>query len=73
MTNAVMVNASVNEIMKNRINKNIIKEDPTYCVSRIDNNGDKNAIKETLAEAAIITATIQQRNNNTIHKNNILP
>ena len=73
MTNAVMVNASVNEIMKNRINKNIIKEDPTYCVSRKDNNEDQNTIEETLAEAAIITETIQQRNNNTIHKNNILP
>ena len=46
MTNNVMVNASVNEIMKNRINKNIIKEDPTYCVSRKDNNEDQMQLKK---------------------------
>ena len=38
MKEVVTEDARTNEIIKNRINNNIVKEDPTYYSSRIDNS-----------------------------------
>ena len=49
MTETVVEDASANEIMNNWINNIIVKDVPTYYSSKIDNGGDPNAIKVTLA------------------------
>ena len=59
MIEVVVEDRSANEIIKKRINNNIVKEDPAYYSSRKGHSGRKNT---------------KQWNNNTIHKdNNLFP
>ena len=59
MVEAVVVDTSVNEIMKKWINNNIAKDEQTSYISRIDNSEDRNTNEAILVETVRTTETEQ--------------
>lgn len=59
MVEAVVVDTSVNEIMKKRINNNIAKDEQTSYISRIDNSEGRNTNEAILVETVRTTETEQ--------------
>lgn len=59
MVEVVVVDTSVNEIMKNRMNNNIAKDEQTSYISRIDNSEDRNTNEAILVETVRTTETEQ--------------